>query len=76
MDLADSITDESIDYVVAPETALDNSIWINNLNNNYSVQVIRNFVNNRPRVNFVTGIDCYKRFMPQTIIFQYTINQN
>ena len=65
MDLADSITDESIDYVVAPETALDNSIWINNLNNNYSVQVIKNFVNNKPRVNFVTGIDCYKRFIPE-----------
>jgi apolipoprotein N-acyltransferase len=65
MDLADSITDESIDYVVAPETALDNSIWINNLKNNYSIQAIKNFVNNRPRVNFVTGIDCYKRFMPE-----------
>ena len=64
LDLADSITDESIDYVVGPETALDNSIWINNLETNYSIQTIKNFVNNRPKVHFITGIDCYKRYKP------------
>ena len=64
IDLADSITDDSTDYVVAPETVLDNSIWINTLNNNYSILALKNFVNNRPGVNFVIGIDAYRRFMP------------
>ncbi|NOQ24853.1 MAG: apolipoprotein N-acyltransferase [Bacteroidales bacterium] len=65
LNLADSITDETIDYIVGPETALDNSIWINNLNANYSIKAIQDFVNNKPRVNFITGIDCYKRYMPE-----------
>ena len=56
---------ETIDYVVAPETALDNSIWLNNLEANYSINAIRNFVNKNPNVNFITGIDCYKRYMPE-----------
>lgn len=64
MNLADSITDETIDYVIGPETALDNSIWENSLKSNYSIQAIKNFVNNRPKVNFVIGMDSYKRYMP------------
>lgn len=65
LNLADSITDGTIDYVVGPETALDNSIWINNLKANYSIKAIQDFVDNRPKVNFITGIDCYKRYMPE-----------
>ncbi|MDA3953063.1 MAG: apolipoprotein N-acyltransferase [Bacteroidales bacterium] len=65
LNLADSITDENTDYVVGPETVLGNSIWINNLEANYSIQAVRNFVNNNPNVNFITGIDCYKRYMPE-----------
>ncbi|MEE4198897.1 MAG: apolipoprotein N-acyltransferase [Bacteroidales bacterium] len=62
--LADSITDSTTDYVVAPETALDNNLWINSLENNYSIQAIREFVYRWPKVNFVIGIDAYKRYMP------------
>lgn len=64
LSLADSITDETTDYVIGPETALDNSIWINTLEHNYSIQAIKEFVTKNPRVNFILGIDCYKRFMP------------
>ena len=64
MNLADSITDETIDYIIGPETALDNYLWEDKLDQNYSIRVIKNFVSNKPRVNFVIGMDSYKRFMP------------
>jgi len=64
MNMADSICDENTDYVIGPETALDNYIWINDLNKNYSIQTIKNFVKNRPRVNFVIGLDAYYQYSP------------
>lgn len=64
LNLADSLTDKNTDYVIAPETALDNNLWINDLENNYSIQAIRNFVNKWASVNFVIGIDAYKKYMP------------
>ncbi|HAN17696.1 MAG: apolipoprotein N-acyltransferase [Bacteroidetes bacterium GWC2_33_15] len=62
MHLADSISDENTDYVIGPETALDNSIWINNLKENNTIQTIKNFVTDRPRINVVIGIDAYYRY--------------
>ncbi|MFP4024696.1 MAG: apolipoprotein N-acyltransferase [Thiohalospira sp.] len=62
LNLADSITDQKTDYVVAPETALDNNIWLNDLENNYSIKAIRQFVNKWPNVNFVIGIDAFKKY--------------
>ena len=64
INLADSISDEQTDYVIGPETALDNSIWENNLAQNYSIQALKNFVNNKPRINLVIGLDSYRRYMP------------
>ncbi|MBU8892688.1 MAG: apolipoprotein N-acyltransferase [Bacteroidales bacterium] len=62
--LAYSITDESTDYIVAPETALNNSLWEHNLKSNYSIQAIKSFVNKRPGLSFVIGMDYYKRYVP------------
>ena len=64
LNLADSVTDSETDYVVAPETALDNNLWINNLEQNHSIQAIRKFVNKWSNVNFIIGIDAYKRYKP------------
>jgi apolipoprotein N-acyltransferase len=79
LNLADSITDETIDYVIGPETALDNSIWINTLEHNYSIRAIKDFVTKNPRVNFVLGVDCYKRFLPNeelTVTARYLQREN
>ena len=62
LNLADSITDENTDYVVGPETAFDNSIWINNLEANSSIRTVQEFVKNRPKINFIVGIDCRKKY--------------
>ncbi|MDY6801955.1 MAG: apolipoprotein N-acyltransferase [Bacteroidota bacterium] len=60
LNLADSITNTKTDYVVAPETSLDNNIWINNLEDNYSIQAIQQFVDKRTNINFIIGIDAFK----------------
>jgi len=62
LNLADSITDAKTDYVVAPETSLDSNIWINNLKDNYCIQAIQQFINKWSNVNFIIGIDAFKRY--------------
>ncbi|MGE0089546.1 MAG: apolipoprotein N-acyltransferase [Bacteroidales bacterium] len=57
--LADSITDKNTDYVVGPETALDNYIWINNLSDNLTIKTMIDFVKEKPNINFVIGMDAY-----------------
>jgi apolipoprotein N-acyltransferase len=64
MHLADSLTDKTTDYVIGPETALDNYIWINYLDENYTIQAIGNFVKKNPHVNFVIGMDAYYEYSP------------
>ena len=63
MNLADSIIDDTTDYVIGPETALS-SIWIHELNKDYNIHSIKRFVRKNPEVNFIIGMDCYKRFKP------------
>jgi apolipoprotein N-acyltransferase len=62
INLADSITDSETDYVVAPETSLHGNIWMNHLTDNDCIQAIQQFVNKWPNVNFIIGIDAYKRY--------------
>lgn len=62
--LADSITDKNTDYVVGPETALDNYIWINNLTDNLTIKTMIGFVKERPNINFVIGMDAYYAYAP------------
>lgn len=53
--LADSIADESTNYIIAPETAISTPIWENNLNTDSSILRIRRFVYNYPNLNFIIG---------------------
>lgn len=62
LNLSEQVIDDSADYIVAPETALWNDIWVNHLNENESIQSIREFVRRNPNVNYVIGIDCFKRY--------------
>lgn len=53
--LADSASHNAIDLYVAPETAIDNEIWEDNLRNNYSIFAIDEFVHNNPHAAFIIG---------------------
>lgn len=62
--LADSLTGPSTDYVVAPETAIDDNIHEDQLRQNTSVRRIQSFVYQHPRVKFITGMVSYYFFKP------------
>jgi apolipoprotein N-acyltransferase len=60
--LADSLSNSSTEYILAPEAAIEDEIWENNLLNNYSIPELSRFVNRFPHVNFITGARTYKEY--------------
>jgi apolipoprotein N-acyltransferase len=64
LDLASLKADTSVDYFVAPETALNNDIWIDHLEENTAIQAVRRFLKPYPRAKFVVGITGYKSYNP------------
>jgi apolipoprotein N-acyltransferase len=54
--LALKLIDEKTDYVVFPETALPQGIWENDLEDNYSVEAIKHFIEPFPKLKYVTGL--------------------
>jgi apolipoprotein N-acyltransferase len=62
--LADSLVTDSTDYVVVPETAINDGIVENDLSRNRSLQRIRAFVQRHPRVKFVTGATTWRIYPP------------
>ena len=62
--LADSLVTSHTDYVVAPETALNDGIVENDLLRSRSIRRIRAFVRRHPRVKFVTGATTWRIYPP------------
>jgi apolipoprotein N-acyltransferase len=60
LNLADSIIDKDIDYVIAPETAISFPIWEHNLISDSSIISIKEFVNKHPNISFIIGASTYK----------------
>ncbi|HEY4788818.1 MAG TPA: hypothetical protein VIH57_22360, partial [Bacteroidales bacterium] len=63
--LADSAAKTSFSYFVAPEVAIDDNVWENAMNDNYSIPVIRNFIHRYPASRFVLGSYTYKKYNEQ-----------
>ncbi|MCB8963491.1 MAG: apolipoprotein N-acyltransferase [Bacteroidales bacterium] len=64
LDLAQHAVDSTTDYVVCPESAIDDRIWIHNLPKNPSITRIRTFVQQHPRVKWITGVISMREFAP------------
>ncbi|MDR1226194.1 MAG: apolipoprotein N-acyltransferase [Prevotellaceae bacterium] len=64
--LADSSLTVETDYVIAPETAFEGSMWENTLAQHHIVLRLRKFCEQRPRVKFITGA---------TTLYQYEENE-
>lgn len=60
--LADSLVDENTDYVVGPETSINDYIWEATISENPSIKRVRQFVEKHQNVKFVVGITSYKRY--------------
>jgi len=64
LQLATSAADSTTGYVIAPETALTENIWENELEQTYSINVLRAFTRQYPYLKFVVGMSSYRMFMP------------
>jgi apolipoprotein N-acyltransferase len=62
LNLAKQATDSTTDYVVCPETAIDDRIWEHELRVNPSILIIKQFVDSLPNVKWVTGAITLKLF--------------
>jgi apolipoprotein N-acyltransferase len=61
---AAKMADSTVDYFIAPETSINNSIWIDQLEKVPDIQFIRNFLSAYPKAAYVPGIQCYRRYLP------------
>ncbi|MCD6566687.1 MAG: apolipoprotein N-acyltransferase [Bacteroidales bacterium] len=60
--LADSLVDENTDYVIGPETSINDYIWENTISENSSIKRVKQFIEKHQNVKFVAGITSYKRY--------------
>ncbi len=61
IDLADNIIDQNTNYVIAPETAISNPIWENDLATDSSILRIKELFVNYPDLTFIIGANTFKR---------------
>ena len=54
--------DANTDYIVWPETAIPQGIWLNEIDSNKTILKIRNFLRTYPKAKLVTGISAYKYY--------------
>jgi apolipoprotein N-acyltransferase len=58
------VADSSVDYFVAPETSINNNIWLDDIENVPDIQMIRMFLKNYSGASYVPGIQCFRRVLP------------
>ena len=60
--LADSLGTQETDYFVAPETFVNNNVWLDDLPGNPSIRQLYGFLKKYPRAQFIVGMTCYKEY--------------
>lgn len=62
LNIADSLSDENTDYVVAPETFINNNVWLHELEKNPSIMQLREFAQRYPGIKIVIGATTYQLY--------------
>jgi apolipoprotein N-acyltransferase len=62
LNLASEVTDSLTDYIVAPETFINNNLWLDKLETNNSIISIRKFLMSYPKAKMIVGATCYKLY--------------
>ncbi len=60
LDLALTLINDSTDFVLFPESALQEDIWERQINGSQSLQLLKNIVAKHPNMAFVVGATTYK----------------
>ncbi len=63
LDLAARKTTQTTDYIVAPETFINDNVWLHNMDGNPSIMQLKEFMTQYPRAQFIVGMTCYKRYL-------------
>jgi len=61
--LAASKTTSTTEYIVVPETFINDNVWLHKLDENPSIRQIKGFMEQYPRAQFIVGMTCFKRYM-------------
>jgi apolipoprotein N-acyltransferase len=56
IDMAESVVSDNTDWILTPETTIDDPVDENRLEDNKYIKLIREFMETRPSVSFVTGM--------------------
>ncbi|MFC2090523.1 apolipoprotein N-acyltransferase [Bacteroidota bacterium] len=64
LQLADSIVSGTTDYIIGPETFLNQNVWQYAMDQNRDINRFYEFVEDYPRANFIIGAMTYKRYLP------------
>jgi len=67
MNLADSIVDEDIDYIIAPETAISYPIWEHKFQSDSSIISIKEFISKHQKISFIIGASTYKKLLSDDV---------
>ena len=65
LSLAATVTDSTTDFVVAPETALPDGMWEENLSENHQIIELQQFINQFPSAKWIIGLASNK-FYPDS----------
>lgn len=61
---AENLIDDKVNLLVCPESALQESIWLNNPHNSVSIQLLKEYVKQHPQLTLVMGASTFKYYMP------------
>lgn len=64
LDLVLPLIDSSVDFLVAPESAIQENIWQNHPWNAQSIQLLREFVAQHPHLSILIGASTFRKFEP------------
>ncbi len=62
INLAKQKTDNNTDFILGPETAIVDAIWLNNIEDEIVVDLFENFVYQYKKANLVIGINSFKLY--------------
>jgi apolipoprotein N-acyltransferase len=61
---AGKVADSLTDYFIAPETSINNDIWMDEIEKVPDIRMIRQFLKQYPRAAYIPGIQCYRKIFP------------
>ena len=68
MKLASSMTDSSTNFLIAPESAIQEQMWDDNLQSFGSIQLLRKVIRDHPSLNIIIGASTFYEFKEGEVI--------